>query len=539
MDNRLRNGYSYLDLSVRWPRGLHMLLEHDSRSRLFNLEERRNALLSAIRSRNFESVAALIHDPLAVTSKHWGDALFYKNEDVIKLILKALRNAITKLSCGSAGSQAFVDCELVFHQYFLEPHYCQLLIDNNFPGWDTNANDRWGKPLGTPLVWHSSVESSEYQDFHLPMIAFLIEHGACLYSVEPHCGTFALHLVSKRLVVYCFGKIALKYGISEAIDMCDMNGEMDFPSTKDCRIKISPLLMSADNTYETHESTNGRVIGHNGYAEIIQQVAKGYPALISILTDLRRDDCSCSCAVGGCSIISSIMKAPTAWISSFSASTLKQAQRIAFQILLSLCPETLSQAGAFSAVLRAMTFDALCLTHTCHNDGFCLSLSRDQFCLNCCPQNPVGYEEYADIQYIESDSLGLLESLLKDFDCVWKSYDGTMLDFLDGYWSTRMHEVIEKEMEKANGSLKHDDSGLVISTFEPEPEPELERRLLSDDEIWDCFESEVDSIVTGKYTLEEIIDMRPETVFVDGTFALGHRLVLRRNLHDTQLVRGI
>lgn len=153
-----------------------------------------------------------------------------------------------------------------------------------------------------------------------------------------------------------------------------------------------------------------------------------------IFNSETQDVCKCACSSAGCRAINTIVKftikytlpEPCDWEDMFRSV---------------ICPIPAAKANdiisetIFSEIVRALTFHALDLTHTC---------CRETENWYKGPQL-IPFEDEDDISEIhdeERENLELLEDLLLEFERQRHESPSSYQNFIEGYWSTRMREVL-------------------------------------------------------------------------------------------------
>lgn len=192
-----------------------------------------------------------------------------------------------------------------------------------------------------------------------------------------------------------------------------------------------------------HVATNfGFSLHYSAYKELqgdterllekqLNQLSKGARLLPkTILLDVSHDDCICACSSRGCLASTMMLKSFTrAWSKRWGPRKLLTLATEYLTILIgprNPCPDMLVKE-----IIRYRTFKELELRHTC------------------CQWNPFyglvkfDPEEHAEIRDEDQEKIELLESLLLEFE----EHRGTqdVLSFLEGYWATRMDQVIAEQ----------------------------------------------------------------------------------------------
>ncbi|KAK7934584.1 hypothetical protein PG985_000079 [Apiospora marii] len=228
----------------------------------------------------------------------------------------------------------------------------------------------------------------------------------------------------------------------------------------------SPLTINqpSSHAYCTHSSPAGGTTHAHYIAAYLDrwrlEIYPDYASLLGrhILDAGVVDNCSCGCSLHGCTPATILFRILLRW--SDEENRLIGFDFPCFQRLLKWAGEMEDTKWVESAT-RALTFNALGLTHTC--------------CQHCydCKYDPrwiqvliprFRIEEVDDIRDVESEDLGLLESLLDDFQARLDeiSAEGPLRtesywDFIQGYWLNRMRGEWEtKRQNRAWDEEKHE-----------------------------------------------------------------------------------
>lgn len=158
----------------------------------------------------------------------------------------------------------------------------------------------------------------------------------------------------------------------------------------------------------------------------ISDVAK--QVLVQILTDPVQDECVCACSTGGCPPLITILKI-------FRADTSGAGRMMKTRIGMILADliETSSSSSPFSELVRCLTFEELQLTHTCCAHFLDHILHPDDLA------------DAREIHDEERHPLRQLDLLLHEFDAKRHELGGSTAAFLNGYWRTRMNEVLKEQ----------------------------------------------------------------------------------------------
>lgn len=151
---------------------------------------------------------------------------------------------------------------------------------------------------------------------------------------------------------------------------------------------------------------------------------------IKIILDVSCDDCVCACSSQGCLACTMMLKglqfgaywdvATREWV------TLVTEYLLRFLGSHKFCPDWLVKE-----IIRYRTFEDLKLRHTCCRWGPCFGITK------------LEPEEQAEIRDEDHEKIELLEGLLLEFE----ENRGTqgVLSFLEGYWTTRMDQVLQEQ----------------------------------------------------------------------------------------------
>lgn len=222
------------------------------------------------------------------------------------------------------------------------------------------------------------------------------------------------------------------------------------------------------SAYEEVQERTARLVEHK-----LNQLSKGARLLLETLfLDVSHDDCICACSSRGC-------LASTMMLKSFGYLWTKEPRKflsVATEYLLihighsDPCPDWLVKE-----IIRYRTFKELELRHTCcHWEvGYMTKLDS---------------EERAEIQDEDHEKIELLESLLLEFE----EHRGTqdVLSFLEGYWATRMDQVLEEKGCVDEEALR--EIGVVLQKDDTEG-------IGSDWSDGESSDDESDSDTRGKY----------------------------------------
>ena len=162
--------------------------------------------------------------------------------------------------------------------------------------------------------------------------------------------------------------------------------------------------------------------------------------MADILLDTHSDQCTCACSLQGCLSLTMFLK-----------SFMHEPWRLIGIIALVQCLEAVGNDHDWpiNGVIRFHTFNKLGLKHTCceierHVDSKAPNIKT--------VVKELDPEEILEIQEEDREGIELLESLLPEFEEKRQGQD--LLQFLKGYWATRMEEVCHTRHEVDQQKLR-------------------------------------------------------------------------------------
>jgi hypothetical protein len=132
------------------------------------------------------------------------------------------------------------------------------------------------------------------------------------------------------------------------------------------------------------------------------------------------------------------------------------------------------------------------------------------------PHDPLPEAEIRDIHHSEQEDIGLLETLVDQFEKACASWDGDFFNFLDDYWTVEVEKALADEARQEKGgseSLEELGVALVHAIRDGDEESDQEKsqgpdRSLSldstpvmttfKDQAWSLFLVQVERIKEGK-----------------------------------------
>lgn len=480
-----------LHAAAAWTPGLRKLrldiTQHD--------ENGYSVLDWAIKFGNMESFQMLIPDLALLTNETWYVACLSQDSDVIGAVALALNRKFRLDFPGhpqspmNQASAQVVDYRGLFHNYSLRDDSrirfdaVRSLFQAGFEDVDVDAPG-----FGTPLWFYAE---DIWDRYCIRLILWLLEKGARITWQHPRWRTMPLHLIAEKLALYSqvneYGQFVaqdesylhtIMYG---NVSTLSIGTSVSFQSDAEPSLSIS----ATDDTSRTA-------------ATDFDDSRSSSPAqnLINIIfQDSWRDHCPCHCSVEGCSVISASLKAMVhhGYTDSVNQEIpIEHITRRSIHTTLGFYPSKTDHPWICGSVLRAATFHALGLTHTCHDHGHPNRIDL----YDCRPKDPLPIEDVADIQYAEQEDIKLLEELPLEFEGAWEAYDRTLLEFLDGPWSTRIEEVLDVEKAtRGDEAERLVEIGVVLSKYGPELPPSAEEEAKS--VSWEWFEQRVKEIRDG------------------------------------------
>ena len=200
---------------------------------------------------------------------------------------------------------------------------------------------------------------------------------------------------------------------------------------------------------------------------------------MDIVGDESQDACNCACLFTGCRTISMLLKSMTIQARYFHRHLVLPLwflpKHIMVRNLATLLEPNESIYSSISAeIIRFMTFEELGLRHTCCWWQFDHEPAFEQF-------YELDPEEILELREEDHDLLVKLEELLVEFEAKKVELGVSTADFLEGYWRTRMDEVLketgglDEEGLRRIGVMVHEDgseSGNRVHEVDSESEDE-------------------------------------------------------------------
>lgn len=168
---------------------------------------------------------------------------------------------------------------------------------------------------------------------------------------------------------------------------------------------------------------------------------KLHSLLTKVVDERTSDDCKCACSIHGCHTLTSMLKERRRIQRDLSRTGLHRELKLdqflyQFPILLANLLNITNDGWSFfpAEILRFVTFERLEMTHTCcvyHDE-----MERNDYF------RVFDDNARVEIQEEESADLNQLETLMLEFRHAFTDLGAPLPEFLQGYWTTRMDEVM-------------------------------------------------------------------------------------------------
>lgn len=191
------------------------------------------------------------------------------------------------------------------------------------------------------------------------------------------------------------------------------------------------------------------------------------------------DDCHCACSSDGCAPFTILLKVMNERRDIYEPS---EYRRLLLQQLESPGHPASSApmlSNIVEKVIRFETFEALQLSHTCCKFDFYPPSRRHTL------------EEVQEIHEEWEQLLSKHEDLVSEFCHKFQELGGTLTSFLEGYWQTRMDEVLKDEKPYSEEDIrKQREMGVVLEEISEETEKDVADQDLTDGDLTDKYQSE-------------------------------------------------
>ena len=314
------------------------------------------------------------------------------------------------------ASSLLPDCRTVYHCSYLDAEIAEKLWQNGFR--DIDVHDKNGL---TPLMCYRPIMPNGFGG-EITLCSWLIGKGAKLH--RPQHGT-------------------LDYDPGRTPNLIELP-----PTTRALHYVAAQIGYSADFVpYKLYVESIKKSLHDR-----LDQLGKDVRRLpMTIFFDVSCDDCVCACSSQGC-LASTMMLKSFEVQRSYYFKVSRDRIILGTQFLLRLvephkfCPDWLVKE-----IIRYHTFEELKLRHTCCRWDWSDGITK------------LEPEEQAEIRDEDHEKIGLLESLLLEFEENRRAQG--LFSFLEGYWATRMDQVLQEqgcvdvEALRELGVVLHPDEG--------------------------------------------------------------------------------
>lgn len=209
--------------------------------------------------------------------------------------------------------------------------------------------------------------------------------------------------------------------------------------------KGSPACPDSSSTTALHYIAAGWGASNNSDMKRFQKITKqaltdrSKQLIQTVLLDPISDCCDCACSTKGCCTYTMIGTSLIRRAKMSYASLRKDYRRAARDTTLSIAVFL----GVYGPgmdwlryeMLRLITFDALRLRHTC------CSMMRGRGAVIA----ELGDEDWQEIRDKQAEQANTLENLLHEFKIKLDELPTPFVEFVNGYWKTRMREVWQRK----------------------------------------------------------------------------------------------
>lgn len=313
----------------------------------------------------------------------------------------------------------------VYHMQYLTLRQAQFLWDAGFR--ETDKLDEWGL---CPLMYCSELDLGFTSFDQWELVAWLVGIGADLYRWQQYTN-------HKR-----------------------MAKDDDYPSNDGYgQIQLSNR---ASSTTALHYLAShwARWISHGGgrMVEALSEQARCVQR--HVLTEALPDCCSCACSIIGCMPYTLMAKYPVMLarhetyipITYVRSRVLRITQAVAQYLEI----DQPSLAWLRCEMIRLNTFEKLELHHTCCETNWLRTHAGYRNFIF----ERYGDEEKIEINEEQTEQLKKLETWLVEFNEKLDESASTFCEFLEGYWTDRMNEVLSEEVSIDHEVLE--DMGIIL-----------------------------------------------------------------------------
>lgn len=222
--------------------------------------------------------------------------------------------------------------------------------------------------------------------------------------------------------------------------------------------KVVWLISKGADPYQRVPGSNNATVAHIVGLNVIRTVSFAFCRLEQAVPDFQEiyqswekttsqlgrdvflpgsveDGCACACSPNGCTTLSVALREIVRFFSRFSIENALCFRQL-FQFLVGW---TKGNVGIDQAFIRFLTFHALDLKHTC-----CINHQNDSYPCGDFKLKSRDEDEIEEILDEERLRLKDLEQLMNEFEAKFDELGLPIMDFLDGYWHTRMMSFLSE-----------------------------------------------------------------------------------------------
>lgn len=432
-----------LKLAICWPDGLRILIANGIQ--LDCLDEQGNSVLDiALGYGLSEIVQILLRLQVSLITPHtWSKAgIFHHTTDISDVEVSGiLFSIVTQVSeCSRMIRKVLVDDRTrpdfekmyneLYHQDHLKSAGAEALFQHGF-----REVDRYVENSETPLWYHiRSLRKRIYLfrslESQLALIQWFHDKNVSLDTPHPRFNSFPSHALIINTVHNVINQMLpgkYRFGLEKVENLEEIDVYLS---------KAMPKIQSS---------------------------MLRFPTLSNAVHGRHRDCCVCCCSRNGCDVITSTLFKDSclAWWPDVPRVYITTSKSILSEIFGFVGIHLEEDPELRNSALRIMTFEVLGMTHTCH-----LQLSA----LNRTPldEERLTEEDIANIHDIEKEDIRVLEDLLKYFETVWSSHDGTFLEFLETHWEPHMAGILAERAAKPIDEEVLKEHNITLDTCERE-----------------------------------------------------------------------
>lgn len=443
--------------ALGWPIGLELLLSHG----YLEDSDYPGILKAALHCGYTAAIDILLQSP-RFEHMMWPTAVASGNIELMRIVASKLYSKFC--DAGAAGLRVAAEPATLTAEYCAQlylPRQDESLGNFNMTAiaaWtlyetEFRYHDANDATMGTPLWYHAATSTLPLREY-LNLMTWLVWHGANMATAHPLWGTMPLHHIAGTISFLSL----------ELLKTSTITSAQHFSHLSEDMKQEGYLLHSYDSTDDLDE-----VLG----SELVHGTFESD----------ETDDCRCLCTLSGCTAVSSALKA-TMHHSEIEPMSILERLSTSWTILQSIVPpEILKQKSVCDLIIRVSTFEALQLSHTCHNHR-----------LDPNSMDRITDSEIDDVVYAEQSDIRTFEALVEDFLRMWCDFKGTIMEFMQGPWISFITTFLEErnKLNFSEGIQEMEDIGVRLGFCEP---PGTEVSEPSYDLAW--FKDKIDGILNS------------------------------------------